>query len=124
MLCAQDHFTVDEDGFLYFVGRSDDIIKTRGEKVSPIEVENVLFDIEGVKEAAVIGVPDEVLGEAIKAFVVLDDGATLTGQEIIAACRTRLENFMVPSEVEFLDALPTTATGKVRRKSLRDPAEV
>ena len=96
MLCAQDHFTVDEDGFLYFVGRSDDIIKTRGEKVSPIEVENAIFDIEGVKEAAVIGVPDEVLGEAIKAFVVLDEGAELTEQEIIAACRTRLENFMVP----------------------------
>ena len=97
MLCAQDHFTVDEDGFLYFVGRSDDIIKTRGEKVSPIEVENAIFDIEGVKEAAVIGVPDEVLGEAIKAFVVLDEGAELTEQEIIAACRTRLENFMVPA---------------------------
>jgi long-chain acyl-CoA synthetase len=124
MLCAQDQFTIDEEGFLYFVGRSDDIIKTRGEKVSPIEVENAIFDIGGVKEAAVVGVPDDVLGEAIKAFVVLDDGATLTGQEIVAACRTRLENFMVPAEVEFLDALPTTATGKVRRKSLRDPAEV
>ena len=124
MLCAQDHFTVDEDGFLYFVGRSDDIIKTRGEKVSPIEVENAIFDIEGVKEAAVVGVPDEVLGEAIRAFVVLDGGAKLTAQEIIAACRTRLENFMVPSEVEFLDALPTTATGKVRRKSLKEPTEV
>lgn len=124
MLCAQDQFTIDEDGFLYFVGRSDDIIKTRGEKVSPIEVENAIFDIEGVKEAAVIGVPDEVLGEAVKAFVVLDEGAALTAQEIVAACRTRLENFMVPAEVEFLDALPTTATGKVRRRSLRDPAEV
>jgi acyl-CoA synthetase (AMP-forming)/AMP-acid ligase II len=124
MLCAQDQFTIDEDGFLYFVGRSDDIIKTRGEKVSPIEVENAIFDIEGVREAAVVGVPDEVLGEAIKAFVVLDEGAALTAQEIVAACRTRLENFMVPAEVEFLDALPTTATGKVRRKCLRDPAEV
>ncbi len=124
MLCAQDQFTIDEEGFLYFVGRSDDIIKTRGEKVSPIEVENAIFDIEGVKEAAVVGVPDEVLGEAIKAFVVLDEGATLTAQEIVAACRTRLENFMVPAEVEFLAALPTTATGKVRRKSLRDTAEV
>jgi long-chain acyl-CoA synthetase len=124
MLCAQDHFTVDEEGFLYFVGRSDDIIKTRGEKVSPIEVENAIFDIEGVKEAAVVGVPDEILGEAIRAFVVLDDSGTLTEQEVIAACRTRLENFMVPRDVEFLDALPTTATGKVRRKSLKDPAEV
>jgi len=123
MLCAQDHFTVDEDGFLYFVGRSDDIIKTRGEKVSPIEVENAIFDIDGVKEAAVIGVPDEVLGEAIKAFVVLDEGAELTAQEIIAACRTRLENFMVPAEVVFMDALPTTATGKVRRKSLKEPVD-
>ena len=124
MLCAQDHFTVDEDGFLYFVGRSDDIIKTRGEKVSPIEVENAIFDIEGVKEAAVIGVADEVLGEAIRAFVVLDEGATLTEPEIIAACRTRLENFMVPQGVEFRDSLPTTATGKVRRKSLKEPSEV
>jgi long-chain acyl-CoA synthetase len=92
--------------------------------VSPIEVENAIFDIEGVKEAAVIGVPDEILGEAIRAFVVLDEGATLTEQEIIAACRTRLENFMVPQAVEFRDSLPTTATGKVRRKSLKDPAEV
>ena len=59
MLCTHDHFTVDEEGFLYFVGRRDDIIKTRGEKVSPLEVENALFAIAGVREAAVIGVPDE-----------------------------------------------------------------
>jgi long-chain acyl-CoA synthetase len=120
MLCAQDYFTVDEDGFLYFVGRSDDIIKTRGEKVSPIEVENAIFDIEGVREAAVVGVPDELLGEAIRAFVVLDDGASLSEQDVITSCRTRLENFMVPQEVVFLDELPTTATGKVRRQSLRE----
>jgi long-chain acyl-CoA synthetase len=124
MLCAQDQFTIDDEGFLYFVGRTDDIIKTRGEKVSPIEVENVLFDVDGVKEAAVVGVPDDVLGEAIRAFLVLDEGAALTEQDVIAACRTRLENFMVPRDVVFLDELPTTATGKVRRKSLRDPAEV
>ena len=122
MLCAQDHFTVDEDGFLYFVGRSDDIIKTRGEKVSPIEVENAIFDIEGVKEAAVIGVPDEVLGEAIRPSSSSTRAPTLTEQEIIAACRTRLENFMVPRSVEFRDSLPTTATGKVRRKSLLESA--
>jgi acyl-coenzyme A synthetase/AMP-(fatty) acid ligase len=122
MLCAQDHFTVDDDGFMYFVGRTDDIIKTRGEKVSPVEVENSLFDVDGVKEAAVVGVPDDVLGEAIRAFVVLDDGVALTEQDVIAACRTRLENFMVPREVVFLDALPTTATGKVRRKSLLESA--
>ncbi|HEU4451383.1 MAG TPA: AMP-binding protein [Gaiellaceae bacterium] len=122
MLCAQDQFTVDEEGFLYFVGRTDDIIKTRGEKVSPVEVENAIFDIEGVKEAAVVGVDDDVLGQAIRAFVVLDDGASLTEQQVIAACRTRLENFMVPREVVFIAELPTTATGKVRRKSLLESA--
>ncbi len=123
MLCTQDHFTVDEEGLLYFVGRTDDIIKTRGEKVSPIEVENAIFEIDGVKEAVVVGVPDDVLGEAIRAFVVLDDGAEVTEHDVIAGCRTRLENFMVPRDVIFVDALPTTDTGKVRRESLRAPAE-
>lgn len=124
MLCSQDHFTVDEEGFLYFVGRTDDIIKTRGEKVSPIEVENAIFAIDGVKEVAVVGVPDDTLGEAIRAYVVLTDDAGFTDQDVIAACRTRLENFMVPRDVVFLKTLPMTTTGKVRRKSLTDPAEV
>jgi long-chain acyl-CoA synthetase len=123
MLCTHDHFTVDEEGFLYFVGRTDDIIKTRGEKVSPIEVENAIFAIDGVKEVAVVGVPDDTLGEAIRAYVVLVDDASLTDQDVIAACRTRLENFMVPRDVVFLDTLPTTTSGKVRRKSLTDNAE-
>ena len=120
MLC-HDNFTIDEDGFLYFVGRTDDIIKTRGEKVSPIEVENALHAIEGVREAAVIGIPDEILGEAIRAYVVLDEGAELGEQEVVAASRTRLESFMVPREVVFVDDLPKTDTGKVRKKSLREP---
>ena len=71
-----------------------------------------------------IGVPDELLGEAIHAYVALEEGAELTERDIIAACRTRLESFMVPARVEFLDELPKTATGKIRRKSLKDPAEV
>ena len=120
MLCTHDQFTVDEDGFLYFVGRTDDIIKTRGEKVSPLEVENALFAITGVREAAVIGVPDDVLGESICAYVVLEDGAELTDREIIAACRAKLEAFMAPSEVVFLGELPKTTSGKVRKQSLRE----
>jgi long-chain acyl-CoA synthetase len=120
MLCTHDAFTVDEEGFLYFVGRTDDIIKTRGEKVSPIEVENALFAIDGIKEAAVIGVPDDVLGEAIRAYVVLEEGAELTDAEIVASCRTKLESFMVPRDVLFLDDLPKTPTGKVRKKSLTE----
>jgi long-chain acyl-CoA synthetase len=120
MLCTHDAFTVDEEGFLYFVGRTDDIIKTRGEKVSPIEVENALFAIDGIKEAAVIGVPDDVLGEAVRAYVVLEEGAELTEGEVIATCRTKLESFMVPRDVVFLDDLPKTPTGKVRKKSLTE----
>lgn len=121
MLNTNDHFTVDEDGFLYFVGRTDDIIKTRGEKVSPLEVENVLFAMPGIKEAAVVGVPDERLGEAVRAFVVLADDAELTPQDVIAHCRTRIESYMVPRDVVFIAEMPKTTSGKVRKKSLRDP---
>jgi long-chain acyl-CoA synthetase len=120
LLCTHDFFTVDEDGFLYFVGRSDDIIKTRGEKVSPIEVENALYGLGGIREAAVIGVADELLGEAIRAYVVVEEGVERTEQEIIAACRTRLESFMVPKEVVFLAELPKTTTGKIRKKGLAE----
>ena len=111
---------MDDEGFLYFVGRTDDIIKTRGEKVSPIEVENALYAIAGVREAAVIGVADEVLGQAIRAYVVLEDGVELTEREMIAGCRTRLESFMVPREVVFLAELPKTTTGKIRKKGLTE----
>jgi acyl-CoA synthetase (AMP-forming)/AMP-acid ligase II len=117
VLCTHDLFRMDEDGYLYFVGRSDDIIKSRGEKVSPVEVENVLHGIPGVRDAAVIGVPDPVLGEAIRAYVSLSDPA-LTAREIRRACQERLESFMVPSEVVFLPELPKTDTGKVRKKDL------
>jgi acyl-coenzyme A synthetase/AMP-(fatty) acid ligase len=118
IMSTHDHFTVDADGDLYFVDRSDDIIKTRGEKVSSVEVENVLHDIDGVRQAAVIGVPDELLGQAVKAFVLLDDDAQLTEQEVIRACRAKLENFMVPKEVVFAAELPHTDSGKIRKKTL------
>jgi acyl-CoA synthetase (AMP-forming)/AMP-acid ligase II len=117
-MSTHDHFTVDADGDLYFVDRSDDIIKTRGEKVSSVEVENVLHDLEGVRQAAVVGVPDELLGQAVRAFVVLQDGATLTEKDLVRACRARLENFMVPRDVLFVDELPHTDSGKIRKKSL------
>lgn len=120
MLCARDFFRMDADGFLYFVGRDDDIIKSRGEKVSPVEVENVLHALPGVREAAVIGVPDDVLGEAVRAYVVLDDGVTMTEQAFKRACLARLESFMVPRDVVFVSELPKTDTGKVRKKSLRE----
>jgi long-chain acyl-CoA synthetase len=121
-MSTHDHFTVDADGDLYFVDRSDDIIKTRGEKVSSVEVENALHDVSGIRQAAVVGVPDELLGEAVRAFVLLDEGARLTERDVIKECRTRLENFMVPREVVFVAELPHTDSGKIRKKSLpREP---
>jgi len=124
MLCTHDHFTVDKDGDLYFVDRSDDVIKTRGEKVSSVEVENVLHDVDGIRMAAVVGVPDALLGQIVRAYVVLDEGAQLGEQEILRACRGRLENFMVPKEIVFVADLPRGETGKVRKKSLsREPLE-
>ena len=114
LLNTQDRFKMDEDGFLYFVGRSDDIIKTRGEKVAPTEVENVLLSLDGVREAAVVGLPDELLGQKIRAYVVTD----LDERAIKKHCMTHLEPFMVPSEVVFEKSLPKTTSGKIRKRSL------
>ena len=119
VLYSGDLFRTDDEGFLYFVARKDDIIKSRGEKVSPREVENALHALEGVLDAAVIGVPDELLGEAVKAFVVLREGARYSEREVIRHCLGALENFMAPKYVEFVAALPTTNTGKVSKRSLR-----
>ena len=118
VLCTHDWFKMDEEGFLYFVGRSDDIIKTRGEKVSPIEVENVLHGIKGVNEAAVIGIDDEMLGQTIRAYVSLEKDSKLTVKEIRKICMSKLENFMVPQDVIILDGLPKTDTGKISKKTL------
>jgi acyl-CoA synthetase (AMP-forming)/AMP-acid ligase II len=118
-----DLFRQDAGGFFYFVGRKDEIIKSRGEKVAPKEVEETLYALEGVAEAAVIGVPDPVLGEAVKAFVV-PKSQSLTTSRVLAHCRARLEDFMVPRVVEFVTALPKNASGKVDKIALRSKARV
>lgn len=118
VLCSQDWFSMDEDGLLYFVGRSDDMIKSKGEKVSPIEVENVIYGIEGVKEVGVIGVEDGVLGQSIRAFVALEEGSELNGRKIKKTCNDKLEPYMVPKEVIVLDELPKSANGKIDKKAL------
>jgi len=112
-----DIFRMDKDGYLYFLSRKDDIIKSRGEKVAPKEVENVLYSIPGVVEAAVVGISDPVLGQAIKAFVVFD-GVELTEGDVIRFCRMHLEDFMVPQKVEFRAELPKTSSGKVKKTGL------
>jgi long-chain acyl-CoA synthetase len=113
-----DQFRRDKDGFLYFLGRKDDMIKTRGERVSPKEVENALCELDGVAEAAVVGVPDEILGQAVKAFIVAR-ASGLDEKTVLRHCAERLGSFMVPKYVEFVDALPRTAHGKIDKRQLQ-----
>lgn len=118
VLYSGDLFRADEEGYLYFLGRRDDMIKTRGEKVSPREVEDVIYRLEGVAEVAVIGIPDPVLGSAIKAVLTLQAGAQLTPQDVLRHCASRLEDFMMPKIVEFQDSLPKTESGKISKRLL------
>lgn len=118
VLCTGDLFRADEEGYLYFVGRKDDIIKSRGEKVSPKEVEDVLCAMPEVAEAAVIGAPDEIRGQAIVAVVVLREGCHATEQEILRHCAARLEDVMVPALVEFRDNLPRNDNGKIDKRAI------
>jgi long-chain acyl-CoA synthetase len=114
---SDDLFRMDEDGCLYFVSRKDDIIKSRGEKVAPKEVEQVLLSLPGVVDAAVVGVPDPLLGQAVKA-VIVRSRPDLQSSEVLAHCHARLEEFMVPRVVEFRECLPLTTSGKLNRKEL------
>ena len=119
VLCTHDLFRMDDDGLLYFVSRTDDIIKTRGEKVSPVEVENVLHAMPGTKDAAVIGVPDEIHGESVRAYVSLEKGSDLNEKKIKKYCLSHLENFMIPKEIVFLDELPKLQNQKIDRVRLK-----
>lgn len=118
VLYTGDYARLDDEGYVYFVGRMDDIIKSRGEKVAPKEVENALVSIPGVKEAAVIGVPDELLGQAVKAFVVIDAGADLDERGLVRECQRRLEGFMVPKHVAIVGDLPKSINGKISKTAL------
>ncbi|MBE7414083.1 MAG: AMP-binding protein [Deltaproteobacteria bacterium] len=120
VLYTGDLFRTDEDGFLYFVGRKDEILKCRGEKVSPREVEEVIHGHEGVAQAAVAGVPDAVLGTALKAFVVPKKGFELTQRELMQHCSRHLEDFMVPKYIVFMEDLPKNENGKVDRPLLAE----
>ncbi|HLZ23797.1 MAG TPA: AMP-binding protein [Ktedonobacterales bacterium] len=119
VLYTGDLFKMDADGFLYFIGRKDDIIKSRGEKVAPKEIEAALYQLDGVQEAAAVGVPDPMLGEAIKIFVALVPDAPLSEREIRAHCAHILEDFMQPKYVEiWTGPLPKGNTGKIDKKAL------
>lgn len=123
MLCTGDHFRRDSEGFLYFVGRRDEIIKSRGEKVSPVEVENAIYRLPEVAEAIVLGIPDPVLGQAVCALVVPKHDATVLENDVKRVCKSLLETYMVPTHVLVVDALPRTARGKLSRKLVAEHFE-
>jgi long-chain acyl-CoA synthetase len=120
VLATNDLFRRDEDGYLYFVGRRDDIIKSRGEKVAPREIEEVLHLDSGVREAAVVGVPDRLLGEAVYAHVTAKQGHSLDPAALRRLCAERLEDHMIPKRVVVHDELPRTPNGKLDRRALQD----
>jgi long-chain acyl-CoA synthetase len=112
---------VDDDGYLYIHDRVKDMVVTGGENVYPAEVENVLMAHPDVADAAVIGVPDERWGEAVKALVVRAPGATVAANDIIGFCRERLAHYKCPTSVDWIDVLPRNPSGKILKKDLREP---
>ncbi len=120
VLFTGDLFYKDEDGFLYFVGRKDDMIKTKGERVSPKEMENILSGLDGISETAVIGIPDEILGQAIKVFIVNKPDSNITKNQILKYCSVNMEVFMLPKEIVFIDSLPKSPNGKVDKRLLKE----
>ncbi len=124
--CTGDQAKMDEDGYLWYQGRSDDVIKSSGYRIGPAEIENCLVKHPAVANAAVIGKPDATRGAVVKAFIVLQPGQKASKaleEDIQKHVRGRLAPYEYPKEIEFIDALPMTTTGKVQRKELRKREE-
>jgi len=111
---------LDDEGYLFLADRIKDMIVTGGENVYPVEVEEALSHHQAVAEVAVIGVPDERWGEAVKALVVTRPGAVTSANELVAFARERLAGYKLPRSIDFVDDLPRTASGKVLKHELRD----
>ena len=111
---------MDQNGWFYLVDRKKDMINASGFKVWPREVEDVLYQHAAVREAAVIGEPDDYRGETVVAYVSLRPGVAVESAALIAHCRDQLAAYKCPRDVRVLDELPKTVSGKIQRKSLRD----
>ena len=112
----------DEDGYFWFLGRADDVIKTSGERLGPFEVESALIEHAAVAEAGVIGKPDELRGEIVKAFITLRPGYKPSDElkeDITKFVKTRLAYYAYPREIEFVESLPKTRSGKIMRRVLK-----
>jgi long-chain acyl-CoA synthetase len=110
---------MDEQGWFYIVDRKKDMINASGFKVWPREVEDILYRHPAVREAAVVGVADPYRGETVKAVLSLRSGHVATEEELVAFCRERLATYKVPRQVQFVDEIPKTASGKFLRRQLR-----
>jgi len=108
----------DEEGYLYIVSRKSDMIKSGAHRISPKEIEEILAEHDGVVESAVVGMPDEILGEAITAVIVLKTSSKTTEKDIMKHCRANLPAFKIPKKIEFRDSIPKTASGKIKRHLL------
>jgi long-chain acyl-CoA synthetase len=117
VLFTGDLFFQDKDGYFYFISRIDDIIKTRGEKVAPKEIENVLYLLPSIAEAAIVGVPDPFEGEAIRAYIVPSD-PSLSEKEVLDHCKKHLEPFMIPKWIEFRNSLPKNPSEKIIKREI------
>lgn len=115
-----DAASMDEEGFVYIQDRVKDMIVSGGENIYPREIEDVLFELPAVVDAAVIGVPSEQWGESVKAILVVKAGAALTEDEVLKYCRTKLGGYKVPRSVDFVEALPRNPSGKVLKRELRE----
>jgi len=118
-----DKAYVDEDGYFWFVSRSDEVILTSGYRIGPFEVENALVEHPAVAEAAVVSSPDETRGEVVKAFVILSPGHT-GSDDLIRELQKHVKKvaapYKYPRKIEFVEALPKTVSGKIRRAELRE----
>jgi long-chain acyl-CoA synthetase len=110
---------IDDDGDLFITGRKKDLIIRGGENISPGSVEDILFAHPAVSEAAVVGVPDSVYGEEVKAFVVVRSGITVSEDELLNYCQSKLPRFKAPKSISFLKELPKSTVGKVLKRELR-----
>lgn len=118
-LYSGDIFKIDEEGYLYYVERKDDIIKVKGETVSPKEIENVINEIDGIVESAVVGIPDELYGNLLKAYVVIEKNINLTVNDILKICSKELEGYMRPKSIEILQELPKNDRFKIDKSILK-----
>jgi acyl-CoA synthetase (AMP-forming)/AMP-acid ligase II len=110
----------DEEGFIYIVDRKKDMIISGGENIYPREIEEVLYQHPKIQDAAVIGIPDSLWGESVKAFVVLKTGEMMTEEEVVEYCKSRLASYKKPKSVKFVESLPRNPSGKVLKTVLRE----